>query len=212
MICVSVTEKEIAKIISVAHSAEMAEIRIDLCGLDEQSVTDVFSQISVPTIATCRPEFCDDEKRAKLLKTAILSGATYVDVEIESQENFKKEIMNFAHEKGSKCIVSYHNYEETPTKQTLQEIIDCCFSQGADIAKIATMARSKRDTSRVLSLYETNDNIVALAMGEEGKISRVACLYLGSPFSFAAIDETHASANGQLTVAQMKEIVRNIKK
>ena len=45
-------------------------------------------------------------------------------------------------------------------------------------------------------------------MGEEGKISRVACLYLGSPFSFAAIDETHASANGQLTVAQMKEICK----
>ena len=206
MICVSVIEKEIAKIISVAHSAEMAEIRIDLCGLDEKSVADVFSQISVPTIATCRPEFCNDVKRAKLLKTAILSGATYVDVEIESQENFKKELLNFAHEKGSKCIISYHNYEETPPRQKLQEIIDTCFLQGADVAKIATMARSKRDAARVLSLYESNDNIVALAMGEEGKISRVACLYLGSPFSFAAIDETHASANGQLTVAQMKEL------
>ena len=206
MICVSVIEKDISKIISVAHSAEMAEIRIDLCGMDEKAVADVFSQITVPTIATCRPEFCDDEKRAKLLKTAILSGATYVDVEIESQENFKKEILNFAHEKGCKCIISYHNYEETPPRQKLQEIIDTCFSQGADVAKIATMARSKRDAARVLSLYESNDNIVALAMGEEGKISRVACLYLGSPFSFAAIDETHASANGQLTVAQMKEL------
>ncbi|MBO7054604.1 MAG: type I 3-dehydroquinate dehydratase [Bacteroidales bacterium] len=206
MICVSVIEKDISKIISVAHSAEMAEIRIDLCGMDEKAVADVFSQITVPTIATCRPEFCDDVKRAKLLKTAILSGATYVDVEIESQENFKKEILNFAHEKGCKCIISYHNYEETPPRQKLQEIIDTCFSQGADVAKIATMARSKRDAARVLSLYESNDNIVALAMGEEGKISRVACLYLGSPFSFAAIDETHASANGQLTVAQMKEL------
>ena len=210
MICVSVIEKEISQIISVAHSAEMAEIRIDLCGLDEKAVADVFSRITVPTIATCRPEFCDDEKRAKLLKTAILSGATYVDVEIESQENFKKEILNFAHEKGCKCIISYHNYEETPPRQKLQEIIDTCFSQGADIAKIATMARSKRDAARVLSLYESNDNIVALAMGEEGKISRIACLSLGSPFSFAAIDETHASANGQLTVAQMKEICKNL--
>ncbi|MBP5582399.1 MAG: type I 3-dehydroquinate dehydratase [Bacteroidales bacterium] len=210
MICVSVIEKEISQIISVAHSAEMAEIRIDLCGLDEKAVADVFSRITVPTIATCRPEFCDDEKRAKLLKTAILSGATYVDVEIESQENFKTEILNFAHEKGCKCIISYHNYKETPTKQELQEIIDTCFSQGADIAKIATMAQSKRDAARILSLYETNDNIVALAMGEEGKISRVACLPLGSPFSFAAIDETHASANGQLTVAQMKEIRKNL--
>lgn len=206
MICVSVIEKDISKIISVAHSAEMAEIRIDLCGMDEKAVADVFSQITVPTIATCRPEFCDDVKRAKLLKTAILSGATYVDVEIESQENFKNEILNFAHKKGCKCIISYHNYEETPPRQKLQEIIDTCFSQGADVAKIATMARSKRDAARVLSLYESNDNIVALAMGEEGKISRVACLYLGSPFSFAAIDETHASANGQLTVAQMKEL------
>lgn len=188
----------------------MAEIRIDLCGLDEKSVADVFSQVSVPTIATCRPDFCDDEKRAKLLKTAILSGATYVDVEIESQEKFKKEILDFAHKKGSKCIISYHNYEETPTRQELQEIIDTCFSQGADIAKVATMAQSRQDVARILSMYETYDNLVALAMGEAGKISRVACLYLGSPFSFAAIDETHASANGQLTVAQMKNFLKSV--
>ncbi len=206
MICVSVIEKSIPLIVDIANSSEMAEIRIDLCGLNLQTTNEVFSHIQKPTIATCRPDYCNDEQRTDLLKAAIEAGATYVDVEIESPETFKKQVMDFAKAHNCKNIISYHNYEKTPSSQELKTIVDDCFAQGADIAKIATMAQTKADSARVLSLYAEYSNIVALAMGAEGKITRIANLCLGSPFSFAAVSLEHISAQGQMTVQQMKTL------
>ncbi|MBR5434577.1 MAG: type I 3-dehydroquinate dehydratase [Bacteroidales bacterium] len=205
MICVSITEKNPASVIALANSAEMSEIRIDLCGLTEQTTAEVFSHVQKPAIATCRPDCCPDAVRLGLLKTAIACGAAYVDVEIESAESFKKEIIAFAHSKGCRCIISYHNYENTPSLQELKSIVDSCFAQHADIAKVATMAHTQEDCARVLSLYADYKNVVALAMGEEGKITRIANLYLGSPFSFAAVSLESATAKGQMTVEQMRD-------
>lgn len=207
MICVSIAEQHIETILSIANSAEMVEIRIDLCHLNEETTAQVFSQIHVPTIATCRPQYCDYAKRAVLLKTAIRSGAKYVDVEIESDAAFKNDVLAFAKEHSCTSIISYHNYENTPSREELHAIVAECFSQGASIAKVATTALSMNDSARVLSLYDEFSDIVALAMGAQGKITRVANLYLGSPFSFAAIDKEHITAEGQFTKDQMQSIL-----
>lgn len=206
MICVSITETNPSNIIALANSSEMAEIRIDLCQLDKRTVASVFQSIHVPTIATCRPQYADDTMRALLLKQAIVSGATYVDVEIESTQSFKQDIIAFAHNHSCKSIISYHNYDNTPNVSELRKIIQQCFNEQADIAKIATTALSEKDAATVLSLYADFNNIVALAMGSYGKITRIANLYLGSPFSFAAKDEQHATAKGQFTVAEMQRL------
>lgn len=209
MICVSIIEKNPAKIVEIANDSEMAEIRIDLCELNESTVAEVFSKIGKPTIATCRPNLVDDVTRESLLKTAIKSGAKYVDVEIESSSDFKKSLMDFAKSYGCQTIISYHNYEKTP--EDLQSIVDTCFSQGADIAKVATTANSGQDSARILALYAKYSNLVALAMGEKGQITRVANLCLGSPFSFASIDSEHISAAGQLAKSQMESILNVLK-
>ena len=207
MICISIAEQNVETILSVANSAEMVEIRIDLCHLTEETTAQVFSQLHVPAIATCRPQYCDDATRAILLKTAISSGAQYVDVEIESDSWFKNVILAFAKEHSCTSIISYHNYENTPSREELHAIVNECFVQGAALAKVATTAHSMNDSARVLSLYDEFSNIVALAMGKQGKITRVANLYLGSPFSFAAIDSEHVTADGQFTKEQMQKIV-----
>lgn len=209
MICVSLTEKVPQKLIEIANSLEMVEVRIDLCELTELSVTEVFANISSQTIATCRPSFCDDEKRMQLLKCAIDAGATYVDIEIESEKQYREELLSFAHSHNCKVIISYHNYVDTPEKAMLKNIVNECFAQGADIAKIATTAQSKMDCARVLSLYSEYKNVVALAMGSIGAITRVANLGLGSPFSFASLDDEHATADGQLTIQQMKKFAKD---
>lgn len=209
MICVSLTEKNPQKLIEIANSLEMVEVRIDLCELTEQSVASVFANVSKPSIATCRPDFCNNEKRMTLLKNAIVAGASYVDIEFESEKQYKEEMISFARSHSCKVIISYHNYVETPEKNALKEIVNESFAQGADIAKIATTANSKMDCARILSLYSEYKNIVALAMGSIGTITRVANLALGSPFSFASLDDRHATAAGQLTIQQMKNYAKD---
>jgi 3-dehydroquinate dehydratase len=43
-------------------------------------------------------------------------------------------------------------------------------------------------------------------MGEEGKITRAAAPFLGAEFTFAALDESRATAPGQLSLEAMEKI------
>ena len=56
MICTSIQGKTLEEILAVLESGavEMAEIRLDLCDLDEEEVETLFSGSDVPLIATCR--------------------------------------------------------------------------------------------------------------------------------------------------------------
>jgi len=58
---------------------------------------------------------------------------------------------------------------------------------------------------------KTNRKIIALCMGEEGKISRIMAPYFGSYLSFASLERGAESAPGQLTVEEMREIFRILK-
>jgi 3-dehydroquinate dehydratase type I len=48
--------------------------------------------------------------------------------------------------------------------------------------------------------------IIAFCMGEQGRISRVMALLLGSYLSFAALDKGAESAPGQLTIGEMRQL------
>ena len=56
MICTSIQGKSLEEILEILESGdvEMAEIRLDLCDLDEEEIEELFTQSDVPLIATCR--------------------------------------------------------------------------------------------------------------------------------------------------------------
>ena len=56
MICTSIQGKTLEEILAIVESGdvEMAEIRLDLCFLDEEEVEVLFTESDVPLIATCR--------------------------------------------------------------------------------------------------------------------------------------------------------------
>ena len=56
MICTSIQGKTLEEILGILESGEveMAEIRLDLCDLDEEEIEELFTQSDVPLIATCR--------------------------------------------------------------------------------------------------------------------------------------------------------------
>lgn len=209
MICISYGNIALNELLEKLKATRMAEIRIDLLGLTKDEVAAVFR--SHPNlIATCRPDTMGIEAQRELLLTAIESGAAYVDVEVEAPSSFKKEMVKAAHAKNCKVIVSYHNYTNTPNKETLQAIMVKMLDDGADILKLATMANNAADAARILSLYENPIKpMVALAMGEAGKVTRVAIPLLGAPFTFAA-PEGAATAPGQLTDSEMNTIYKAI--
>jgi 3-dehydroquinate dehydratase-1 len=102
--------------------------------------------------------------------------------------------------------VSYHNFTGTPTIDELLQVVDCCKAQNADIVKLVTTANSQRDAARTLSLYDlcSDVSLVTFAMGAAGAVTRLACLLLGAPYTYAALADDKPLADGQLSAARIK--------
>lgn len=210
MLCVSIAGVGFEECKTALKDLELAEIRLDTLHFTTRQVQDLFSS-RPQLIATFRPGTISEDERNDFLMTAIDAGAAYVDIEIEAADRFKESIIKKARQKGCHIIISYHNYEKTPSRKELLEIIDGCFDCGADIAKIACLTLSEADSARILSLYDCPESlmgrILALGMGEKGKITRIAALLLGAPFTFAAPTPGHETAPGQLDRDTVKKMI-----
>jgi 3-dehydroquinate dehydratase-1 len=92
----------------------------------------------------------------------------------------------------------------------MRQIIINQLAAGADICKVVTTARSFKDNLAVLQLISLfpETKVVAFSMGVVGQISRVLCPLVGGYFTYASIEEGMESADGQITVKNLKEIYR----
>jgi 3-dehydroquinate dehydratase type I len=216
MICISIAGVSFDRCREVLAHAEMAEIRLDRLDFSIQQVKEIFS-IHPRLIATCRPGNISEIDRTELLLAAIEAGAAYVDIEIDAEIGSRETIKAACRKRGCKLIVSYHNYENTPPREELKVLVNRCFSFGADVAKIACQVNCEADAARILSLYDfdyqanVDKKIVAIGMGEKGKITRPASLLLGAPFTYASMSTGKESAPGQLTKQTLEDILDCLK-
>lgn len=154
------------------------------------------------------------EVESKLI-TAIHAGAAFVDLEIEAPPMMSKRLRRETRENGTVFVRSYHDFNGTDSVEALKALTEKCFAIGADIAKIVTMAvpctgdNQSSDVDRVLSLNDHFDpaKLIAFAMGDAGKTSRIQCLAKGSPFTYASLNEEDTTALGQMTTREMRSII-----
>ena len=111
----------------------------------------------------------------------------------------------------SKIIASAHILDSTPSSEELDNILKALARTGADIVKIVTRAQQPEDNLRVMDLIpratEMDLKIIALCMGKKGRISRVASLLFGGYLTFASLDQGEESADGQMPVKEMREML-----
>ncbi|ABR55724.1 type I 3-dehydroquinate dehydratase [Methanococcus aeolicus] len=213
MICIPVIDKNINDALKSAEEAlkvaDIVEFRADL--LESVDKQDIEKMAKYPSIITIRADWeggeytGDNNKRIELYKTAIENNVKFIDIELKEEKN--KELVEFRNKIGSKTkiIVSYHDFEKTPSKQDLMEIVEKELKIG-DIAKFATMAQNKNDLLKifaVISIYE--GKIIGIGMGEVGKLTRIIGVELGSILTFASM-EGRSSAPGQVDVVKLKKI------
>ena len=203
VICVSIGSVSYEEVSAILSQSAMAEIRMDLLDMNADQYHRIFSSHN-NLIATCRPGIYQERQRSELLQNALKSGAAYVDLEIETSEKWRKPIHLLAESLGRKLIISWHNYEKTPPAKELKSVVQSMFDARADIAKIACQVNSPEDNAVLLSLYAEFKNLVAIGMGKQGIITRLAAPLLGAPFTFAATD-AFKTADGQLSKSQMEE-------
>jgi len=217
MICIPIVEDSIDKAIASAERAlevaDIVEFRVDY--FKEIREEDIVEMAKYPSIVTIRAHWeggrykGSDDRRIELYKIAVENDVKYIDVELREKRN--KEIVNFRDDTGSKTevIVSYHNFEETPSYGYLLEVVNKELDIG-DVAKFATMVNNKRDILNILRVVqEFEGRIIGIGMGEKGKLTRILGTYFGSILTFASM-EGKSSAPGQIDVGKLKEIYRLI--
>lgn len=144
-----------------------------------------------------------DEERIKILcDNAPL--VEYTDIEYMTKPELRNQVINAA----NKTIISYHNFDKTPEKQYLKNIINEASDIG-DIPKIAVKPHTLEDTYTILQLMMEYDNLVAISMDKLGTYTRIIGPIIGSPITYASIEET--SAPGQLDVKQTTQIIKKLK-
>jgi 3-dehydroquinate dehydratase/shikimate dehydrogenase len=185
--------------------AKLVELRLDYIQ-SSVNLKRILAERPCPVVITCRRERDGgmwkgtEEQRQMLLRTAIVEGVDYVDLE----EDIAGSIPRFG---KTQRIVSYHNFHETP--HDLEALHTRLASLNADVVKIATLANEPQDNLRMLRLVN-NAKIptVGLCMGEIGTPSRILTGKFGSPFTYATFQIERTLAPGQLSHEVMRDVYR----
>lgn len=194
---------------------EQAEDR-DVC---LQSLRELRNETgSIPLIFTCRSHLeggqstMTEEKRLELISGALMTGnIDIVDIEMSSGVDFVESIKNITEQTRSNLILSYHNFEKTPSEEFIVDKLVQAEEMGADIAKVAVMPENNRD---VLTLMSATDRarttllripIITMSMGAVGAVTRLAGGQFGSDITFAT--GAVSSAPGQLAIADVRMVM-----
>lgn len=219
MICVSVFAPHMAEMLKEIRSAkkvaDVIELRLDgLAGPDIARLINTCRPL--PVVVTNRStkeggRFNGPEKeRLGILAQAVSLGADFIDLEWGTAKPYRDELLS---QKGSTSVIfSYHDFAGTPPEGYLRNKLRVMWKGGADVAKIVTMAKSPQDNLRILGLMSFADSLdlplTAFCMGEQGKISRLACLSLGGFMTYASVGTGKETAPGQISAANLKEAVQ----
>lgn len=196
-----------------AAGADLVEVRIDLCiqsGGDPQAIIAAIPRLALPVIATIRhsTEFGAwqgrDDARAALYLQAVAAGARWIDIELATWPVMAG--LGLHRVLAGKLILSYHDFAgpgDDPAGR-----IRAMRAAGADICKVAVMARDAADLAGVRGLIDGAGPVAAMAMGEHGLPSRLLAGVWGSALTFARLPDDPGSAPGQPTTADLLDMCR----
>ena len=211
-ICAVIVSKDLPPI-EVEPFIDLYEVRIDLIGDGWQELV---KQLGKPWIACNRIadeggkwEKSEASRIEELIKATEL-GADLVDIELKTK-NLDKTVKLI--KKRTKCLVSSHQLNGTPSLNEMKEVVHRQLEVGADICKVITTANSFEDNLRVLQLITAfpNEKIVSFAMGPLGVTSRILCPLVGGYFAYASIEEGRESASGQMTVTALRKLYEMVR-
>lgn len=210
MICVTIARTRQRMLVAehqamAEKGADLVEWRVDYL----QRHTDVLKLLPArptPVIFTVRrPKdggrwSGTEEERQVLLRSAIVAGVDYVDLE----DDIARKIPRYG---KTQRIISHHNFQETP--DNLEEIYAGMTELQPDIIKLVTMANSPLDGVRLLNLVKSAKvPTIGFCMGEFGMFSRVLCCKFGAKFTYAAVSREREVAPGQLTFDELAKLYR----
>ena len=214
--CVSIAEtspKKIRiKLKEALKKSDYVEVRLDFLKKEQVPNTlEIIKKDLNKIVCTLRPKteggkFEGSEKeRISIIKLISEYNPYLLDVEYNTLKK-NKELLKYLKSTKTKLLVSWHDFKKTPKTTELQNKIKQ-MSKFSSNVKIVSTAKSTDDSTRMLGLYNKRgkNNLISFAMGDLGKISRILCLYLGSPYTYVSLGK--AVAPGQFSIDEVNNII-----
>ncbi len=213
--CVTIAKKTPKRLKDVTKKAlkksDYVELRFDF--LKPEKVPEALKLVKSDlkkSVCTLRPKseggkFSGTEKeRISILKLIAEYSPFLLDVEFNSLKK-NKLLTNYLKITKTPILVSWHDFKKTPNFSFLNKMFKKMRKFSKNI-KIVTNAKYAEDSALVLSLYgiASRTNLIAFSMGDFGKMSRILCLYLGSPYTYVSLGKPIAP--GQFSLDEIKSI------
>lgn len=200
---------------AAGEGVDILEVRVDLFGgqLTQASVVDevkVLKRHEMPLIGTIRGKgevrgkvkLSDAERAALYQKISPLVDA----IDIDLSATILKSVVAAARRNKNTVILSHHDFDGTPSESRLKQIVGKASKLGADIIKIATLAKNESDVLRLLQFTAAHrpKNLVTIAMGNIGTVSRLMFPLAGSLMTYTSV----ALSDGQIDAKRLIEDLR----
>jgi len=214
--CVSIAENSSNKIKNNLKQAlkksDYAEVRFDFLKTEDipQTLENIKDDLK-KVVCTLRPKseggkFEGNEKeRVAILKLISEYNPFLLDVEFNTIKK-NKELAKYLKSTKTRLLISWHDFKKTPKFSELKNKMNQ-MGKFSNNVKIVTTAKSAKDSTVTLQLYSQNkkNSLIAFAMGDNGRLSRILCLYLGSPYTYVSLGKPIAP--GQFSVDEVKKII-----
>jgi 3-dehydroquinate dehydratase-1 len=174
--------------------------------------------VNIPILFTIRsikeggqPIALSEEQVVELYAAACKSQSIdLIDFELSNSQDHLRYLRKVADETSMKLILSYHNFEFTPSPESISLKFKEAEHLGADIAKAAVMPNKLEDVLILLNLTLEAQNylripVISIAMGEYGSLTRMFGWVFGSAVTFAVGDKS--SAPGQVPIEDLKTVL-----
>jgi 3-dehydroquinate dehydratase I len=216
-VCVTIAQSNPRKIVKEIKNAlresDYVELRLDFLKPNQIPFCLTLSKKFLKRcICTVRPtteggKFQGTEKeRISILKLVSEFEPYLLDVEYNTLRK-NQALQKYLKNTRTNILVSWHDFVKTPNEQSLKITLQK-MSKFSNNIKIVTTAKTIGDMIRVLSLYKNltkKINLISFAMGDYGRMSRILCTNLGSPYTYVSLGKPIAP--GQFSLKEMKNIL-----
>ncbi|MCE3273631.1 MAG: aroD [Ramlibacter sp.] len=155
-----------------------------------------------------QPIALDEGQVVVMYAEVIASGAIdLVDYEMDNDALQLARVRDLVHGAALPLVLSFHDFQSTPSTEQLIARFAQAHAQRADVAKVAVMPHSMEDVLRLLgATLEASERfpipVISMAMGGLGAVSRVCGGAFGSALTFAV--GAAASAPGQMPIEDVQ--------
>ena len=210
---VILSKADLNRAIALGTPPHFFELRLDSLATHIGEIEGLLGKLTVPVIITARHpaeggmnQLRSSERRSLLLR--FMHRAALIDVELRSARAFRG-VLEAARARNVGTIISFHDFNGTPTLNRLEGLADAAWNLGADFVKISSRTDTQKELVRLHDFFSRQGGggkVALMGFGKLGRRFRLEIAARGSALNYAHLGK--AGLEGQLSIAELRRILK----